>query len=411
MLKTDLLPHQIETVSFILGRKYCGDFSGLGTGKSLSSIAAIDRIGKKAVIVCPSYLVSNWCNEFTKHSTLKAVPHYLKFDPTADVHVVPYTQLSKCEEIFKHCPVVISDESHFLKNMGAQRTQKFHTLMYKYNPEYYVYISATPIKNRLPDIFSFLVLLSLPTHVQPKILDRYRSFYVFCNRFTNVSTTKFGVTYTGMKNVEELRGYLKPWTIKHSADVLDLPELQETSVIVSYGEDPNLEKAFNQFSEGRVSGEVTVKVQSAAAKAKFTANYIMEALEAEEGPIVVFSDHKKPLEILELELSEYRVRTITGEVSMDKRTEYISMLNKNQLDVLLLTYGAGSSGINLTASNLMILNDLPWNVSDFEQAKKRSHRMGQKRQCRIVHVIGSKVDDLILKSLQAKSKVINKTLE
>jgi SNF2 family DNA or RNA helicase len=411
MLKTDLLPHQLLTVDFILSKKYCGDFSALGTGKSLSSIAAIKKIGKKAVVVTPPYLVSNWCNEFSKHSNLKAVPHFLRYDPTADVHVVPYTQLNKCDDIFKNCPIVISDESHHLKNLQAKRTQHFHTLMYKHKPEYYVYISATPVKNRLPDIYSFLLLLAQAPNVTNKITDKYKSYYSFCCRFTNVTQSKFGVSYSGMKNVEELRTYLKPWTIKHTNDVLDLPELSESELVVSYGEDMALQKAFSQFTDGRVTGEITVKVQSACAKAKFTANYVESALESDEGPIVIFSDHRKPLDIIELELSNYRVRQITGDISMVKRVEYIDMLNNKQLDVLLLTYGAGSSGINLTSSNLMVLTDLPWNVSDFEQAKKRSHRMGQTRNCRIVHVIGSKVDELILRSLRAKAKVINKTLE
>jgi len=45
-----------------------------------------------------------------------------------------------------------------------------------------------------------------------------------------------------------------------------------------------------------------------------------------------------------------------------------------------------------------------------EQAKKRSHRLGQKRACRIVHVVGSSVDELILKTLEAKTKVIERVM-
>ena len=411
MLKTELLDHQKETLKFSIEKKFYGDFSGLGTGKTLSAISVIDKLKLPTVVVAPPYLVQNWLSEISRHSDIKAVPHFLKRDPDALVHVVPYTQLDKCEEIFKHAKAVFIDEAHWAKNLQAKRTQRLHTLMYKYKPEYFCYISGTPIKNRLPDIYSFLLLLAQSPTVTNKITDKYKSVYTFCCRFTNVTQGKFGVSYSGMKNVDELRTYLKPWTIKHTNDVLNLPELSESEIVVAYGEDPELQKAFSQFTEGRVTGEITAKVQSAATKAKFTANYISEALDAEEGPIVVFSDHRKPLDIIELELSNFRVKQITGDTSMQKRSEYIDMLNRKQLDVLLLTYGAGSSGINLTASNLMVMSDLPWNVSDYEQARKRSHRMGQTRQCRIVNIIGSKVDSLILKSLQAKAKVIAKTLE
>ena len=114
---------------------------------------------------------------------------------------------------------------------------------------------------------------------------------------------------------------------------------------------------------------------------------------------------------MELELSKLRVRSITGETPMPKRSEFVDMFNNKQLDVLLCTFGAASTGINLTASNLMVINDLPWEVASLEQAKKRSHRIGQKRPCRIIHVIGSSVDDLILKTLNAKMKVISEVMK
>jgi len=411
VLKSTLLPHQICTVDEVIAKKYLGDFSTMGTGKSLSALATVCKLRIKAVVVCPPFLVQNWLNEVSKHTTLIATPHLLKWDSSSDITIVPYTQLDKAEEVFKNCTFWIADESQYLKNMNAKRTMRFHALFYKYSPEYFMALTGTPLKNRIPEIYPLLLLWSHGP-CTPKITDKYRSFYTFCCRFTNVSQGTYGLSYTGMKNVEELRTYIKPYSIKHEASVLDLPELSESSVVVSYKENVELERAFNAFTSGsKFTAEITVKVQSATTKATFTGAYVSEALESEEGPIVVFSDHRKPLDILELELSNYRVRQITGDVSMAKRQESIDMFNNNQLDVLLLTYGAGSTGINLTASNLMVLNDIPWTLSELEQAKKRSHRMGQKRACRIVHIIGSSVDELILKSLTAKAKVIEKVLK
>jgi SNF2 family DNA or RNA helicase len=304
----------------------------------------------------------------------------------------------------------VADESQYLKNLEAKRTQKFHGLFYKYTPLYFMALSGTPIKNRIPEVYSMLLLWD-KFGVKPAITEKYKSFYTFCCRFTNVVQGKYGMSYGGMKNVEELRSYIKPNSIKHEASVLDLPELSESQVVVSYKDNKDLEKAFNEFSGSRFSAEITVKVDSASSKAIFTSNYVSEAIDSGEGPIVVFSDHRKPIGIMELELSKLRVRSITGETPMPIRANYVDMFNNNQLDVLLCTYGAASTGINLTSSNLMVLNDLPWEVASLEQAKKRSHRIGQKRPCRIIHVIGSSVDDLILKTLNAKMKVISEVMK
>jgi len=409
MLKTQLLPHQVKTVELLLQKKCIGDWSTMGTGKSLSALASIVATKEKAVIVCPPFLVENWLNEISKHTTLRGSPHFLKYSNNSDIFVVPYTQLDKAEDIFRNVKFIVADESQYLKNLEAKRTQRFHSLFYKYTPSYFMALSGTPLKNRIPEVYSMLLLWD-KWGVKPAITEKYKSFYTFCCRFTNVVQGKYGMSYGGMKNVEELRTYIKPNSIKHEASVLDLPELNESSVIVSYKDSPDLHKAFNEFTGSKFTAEIRVKVESAVTKAVFTSNYVNEAVESGEGPIVVFSDHRKPIEIMGLELSKLRVRSITGETPMPVRSSYVDMFNNNQLDVLLCTFGAASTGINLTASNLMVINDLPWGPSEYEQAKKRSHRMGQKRECRIVHVIGSKVDDLILNTLQSKQKIIDRAI-
>lgn len=410
MLKSKLLHHQEQTVSLLLSKKCIGDWSTMGTGKSLSALASIIATKEKAVIVCPPFLVENWLNEIKKHTTLRGSPHFLKYSADSDIFVVPYTQLDKCEDIFRNVKFIVADESQYLKNLEAKRTQKFHSLFYKYTPLYFMALSGTPLKNRIPEMYSFLLLWD-KFGVKPAITEKYKSFYTFCCRFTNVVQGKYGMSYGGMKNVEELRSYIKHNSIKHEASVIDLPELSESQVVVSYKENPDLEKAFKEFTGSKFSAEITVKVNSASSKAVFTSNYVSDAIEAGEGPVVVFSDHRKPIEVMELELSKLRVKSITGETPMPVRSNYVDMFNNNQLDVLLCTYGAASTGINLTSSNLMVLNDLPWEVASLEQAKKRSHRLGQKRACRIVHVIGSSVDDLILKTLTAKQKVISEVIK
>jgi SNF2 family DNA or RNA helicase len=381
----------------------------MGTGKSLSALASIIQTKQKAVIVCPPFLVANWLNEITKHTTLKGSPHFLRPSPDVDVYVVSYTQLAKAEEIFKICTFWVTDESQYLKNLDAKRTQLFHSLFYRHKPEYFMMLSGTPMKNRIAETYSFLLLWAA-FGVRPAITDKYKSFYTFCCRFTNVVQGKYGMSYGGSKNVEELRTYIKPNSIKHEASVLDLPELSETSIVVSYAANVELERAFNEFTGSRFSAEITVKVQSATATAPFTGNFVADSIDSGEGPVVVFSDHKKPLDMLELELSNLRVRRIDGTVPMVKREEYVKMFQSGQLDVLLGTYGTLSTGHNLTASNLMVLNDPPWEVASLEQAKKRSHRYGQTRPCRIVKVVGSSVTELIYKTLEAKTKVIEKVM-
>lgn len=410
-LITKLLPHQEEAVSFHIQKKFSANFSEMGTGKSLVALAVICELGKKAAIVCPPHLVNNWLNEVNKHTELVATPHFLKVKEDADVAIIPYSQIAKCEGVFKWADVIVADESHYLKNMNAKRTITFHAFFSKHTPEYFLPMTGTPLKNRIPEAYSMLVLFSYGPN-SPKITDAYRSFYTFCCRFTNVRETSYGNQYTGMKNVEELRTYIKPFSIKHYASkVLNLPELTEVDVIASYDDNPDLERAFARFQEEGVGADITVKRDSAVAKAKFTSNFVSDSIEAGSSPVVVFSDHKKPLEIMALELSaSYRVAVIDGDTNMANRQMYVDRLNKGQLDALLCTIGTSSSGYNMTGASLLVINDPPWVPGDRDQLIKRIHRLGQEKPCRIVNVIGSKVDQKIQNSLRGKNRVINKVI-
>lgn len=402
---THLLPHQEIGVAFILEKKCSGLFDRPGVGKSLQIIAAICSVGKKALIVCPPFLANMWHTEITKFSELEV---------GKDVDIVPYTMLGKRVSSFEEYGLVAADEAHYLKNLDAQRTRKFHGYMGEHLPAYFIWATGTPIKNRIPEIYSFLLLLARYKHVSPNILVRYKSYYSFCMRFCNVSEKRFGgrsvMQFSGMKNTEELKEYLKPWTIRR--DVEDLPEMENQTVIANYKEDTELAKAFAAFTSGDLGIDMAVKRQSAVAKAHFTAEYANLQLEAEMGPLVIFSDHRDPVSIITRELSaKWRVASIMGGDSMKVRDDLVKQFQNGQLDALVITIGSGSTGITLTKSNLVIFNDVPFVVADLEQARKRIHRISQDRDCRCIYIAGSKADESIIRALRSKMRVIKEVVD
>lgn len=410
------LPHQFGTAEFILQKKYILDASAMGTGKSLSALLAFTLMKQQdtfasMLVVCPPGLVNNWCAEVTKHTTLTVCKNFKSPNWAADIYILPYTQLKHGATLFHNSTFVIADEAHYLKNLDAQRTKLFHSLMAKHPPGYFTYASGTPIKGRVPECYSMLRLWDHGPNL-PKIKDAYRSYYVFCDHFCHKKETAFGSKYEGIKNkhVAELKSYILPFTVKHSADVLNLPELTESEVVVSYEDNPELQAAFDRFTQHGVGAEITVKRDSAVATAKLTSDYIRESLEQDCGPIVVFSDHVKPLQMMAEALSEFRIGIIDGSTPMNNRQPYVDALNSGNLDILFGTFGAMSSGYNMTGANLMILNDPPWIPSDLEQAKKRIHRKGQEKVCRIVKVIGSKVVETIYKAVSSKQKTVQKVM-
>lgn len=406
----ELLPHQVTGKDFLLDKGCSGLFDEPGVGKTLQALSAICEAGLKAVVICPPFLANTWMTE---------VANFTELVPGKDIDIVPYTMLGKRIESFEGYGFVVCDEAHYLKNLDAQRTRKFHSYMMKHRPKYFSWMTGTPIKNRIPEIYSFLLTLSRYPHVTPNITVKYRSHYAFCMRFTNVSERSFGgrsvMQFSGMKNVDELKEYLKPWTLRRKADeFLNLPQMQAQMITANYKDDPELAAAFAEFGpeSGVKGGDIVAKKNSAIAKAHFTAEYVATQLEADMGPVLIFSDHREPVDMIERELSEnWRVGSIKGGDNAEKRNELVKQFQAGQLDALVCTVGSSSTGLTLTRSNLVVFNDVPWVSADLVQARKRIHRISQDRECRCVYIVGSKVDDYIIKAIRAKEKVIKEVVD
>lgn len=390
-------------------QKVIGCFDLPGLGKTLEILGAICQNlveGDKALVVVPPHLLANWFREIELFTYLEV---------GKDIDVFPYTQLGKKVISFQGYRFVAGDEAHYLKNMDAKRTFNFMTYLEQARPEFYIHATGTPVANRIPELYTFLLMLSGWEHVYPKIDVKYPTYYQFCERFCHVKSVSYGsgVKYHGMKNVDELKEYLKPWTIRRAPDLKGIGMKNET-VIAAYGEGTELAKAWEDHaSDGNIGGiDIVAKKNAAIAKAPFTAKWVYDAIEEEAGPIVVFSDHPGACEIIHDDLKScgLRVAKIIGGVTMKARDQIVQDFQAGKLDAVTCS-SAGYTGITLTRSNLVVVNDPPWKPDDLDQLRRRVLRKTQTRPCRCVYIAGSKADDQIINTLRAKLKVINAVVE
>ncbi|KAJ6490632.1 SNF2 family DNA-dependent ATPase [Mycena vitilis] len=121
---------------------------------------------------------------------------------------------------------------------------------------------------------------------------------------------------------------------------------------------------------------------------------IDERSEGEEKTII-FSQFTTMLDLIEPFLRKEGIRYVRYDGSM-KPVDREAALNKikvsPQTKVILISFKAGSTGLNLTACNNVILVDLWWNPALEDQAFDRSHRVGQTRP---VNIFKLKIDDTV----------------
>jgi len=76
---------------------------------------------------------------------------------------------------------------------------------------------------------------------------------------------------------------------------------------------------------------------------------------------------------------------MTGETPRRERPAILREFAENaQKRVLVVTYGTGGVGLNLTVARTLAVVELPWTHAELVQGEDRVHRIGQTRPVRIV---------------------------
>ncbi len=240
--------YQKVCIAFAKEKKWCliGDEQGLG--KSMEAIMSVKDLRGTKVIVCPSMLKISWKREIEKWVPGANIEVVLTGKHNYPLHDVGDIYYIISYDLLKHFPklpqAVIMDESHYLKNLSAKRTQVAHRFVFKHLPEMVLLLSGTPIKNSAIEFYSPLKLLSYcPTNTNGDKVEE-KSQYAFNVRFSYSSTRTIYAhgrmieikEFKGLRNADKLKQYLRGKYIRRlSEEVLDLPEIIDKEVMVSEG--------------------------------------------------------------------------------------------------------------------------------------------------------------------------------
>ena len=131
----NLLPHQISDAAFLASKSFAGNFSGMGSGKTLSAIAALQKVHPLVntqtgitsinIIIAPPIALGMWAAELKDAGFLPCILRTSKKkpEPAASVLLMSYDIATKRAAEFDNVNVLICDESHALKSVKAKRTK------------------------------------------------------------------------------------------------------------------------------------------------------------------------------------------------------------------------------------------------------------------------------------------------
>ncbi|HEV7883094.1 MAG TPA: SNF2-related protein, partial [Solirubrobacteraceae bacterium] len=158
-----LAPFQWAGVRYVLDarRAFVADEQGLG--KTVEALAALEADGAfPAVVVCPASLKLNWEREAARwlaHRSVAVIDGRVAAAPTADITILNYEIVGAHRDALARTGprALVVDESHYVKNPKAKRTQAVRRLAETIAPDgLRLALSGTPVLNHAEELVSQL---------------------------------------------------------------------------------------------------------------------------------------------------------------------------------------------------------------------------------------------------------------
>lgn len=415
----------------------------MGTGKTLISIGIagylyLQKEINKLLIVAPLSITKVWEEEFQKFADFDYQLEVLEgptkeksetlrnlFGTKLQVAVVNYESCWRMEkEIALWKPdMIICDESSKIKNPQAKQSKALHRLgkISKHN----MILTGTPVTNNPLDFFS-----------QYKFLDESifgGSYYSFRARYA-IMGGYGNYQVVGYKNLPELTEKAHSIAFRITKkEALDLPEQVDVTRYVEL--EPMARAIYNQVERDSYAelsqGEVVVRnvltkllrlsqitggyikdefseIEEQVSSAKLNAleEIIEECLDADK-KVVVFARFISEIDAITRMLKHYGIKysLIRGDVK-DRASEVEKFQNDKDVKVFVGQLQTTGMGLTLTTSDTAVFYSLSYNFADYEQAKARIHRIGQKNNCTYIHLIAKKtIDEKVMEALSKKKNI------
>ncbi|XP_063901193.1 uncharacterized protein LOC135120796 [Zophobas morio] len=440
----------------------------MGLGKTIQSIALIcylvehKKFNYPFLILVPLSTLTNWSLEFQKWSPTLRILRYkgnkseriklrekLK-EGNFDVCLTTYEMCINKEDKSTLSKVpfryLIIDEGHRLKNADSKLAT---TLKNDYKIHHRLLLTGTPLQNNLPELWGLMNFLL------PDIFKSCDTFEDWFNRpFQSLGEKTELSKEETMLVIRGLHKVLRPFILRRmkSEVLLQLP--QKTTHILKIQMSPLQKQIYSQIKQ-----RILVTGSAFKAKARFLNNtmvqlrkvcnhpFLFEEVESHVNPskqtndfiykvsakfelldrifakmratghrVLLFSQMTSLLTLLEdfMFYRGYKYIRLDGQTTSQERGDLLDIFNRENSDylVFILSTRAGGLGLNLQAADTVIIFDCDWNPHQDMQAEDRAHRIGQKREVRVLKfVTTNSIEEYILDTATRKLNMDAKVIQ
>jgi len=419
----------------------------MGTGKTACVVSRLTRAfgneeSMPILIVCPKSVVPVWVQELLKHGPLPghvADRRLWARQGMFALTITNYERLLHADPPFESCAwaLVVFDEIHRIKSFTAKTSRICRKLSAAATNVYG--LSGTPFPQGLEDTLGVLSAID-PNLLPMQTKAAFAARYLLREPLPN-STVRVTVGY---RNVAELHHYVSQVCSRVTkAECLDLPEkvFEDRWVRLTDEDDKATDqsRAYRDIKKDAVArlkslqGEGTLTVQNVLTESlrllqvvggfvpddsgvvhelshKAKVEALAEILdEVGDKQVVIWCAFKAEIHWLEDWLRVKRkqsVAVLTGDTPGWEREAAVRRFAEGQARFFVGTQ-AGGEGINgLQVADTEIFYSRNWNLKDYLQQTDRLHRIGQKNQVTVLHLVArGTVDERVAQALESKASL------
>ncbi len=421
------LPHQLQSATDVTqhmnGKAILADEVGLGKTIEAGLILKeymIRGLVKKALILVPASLVSQWSQELIEKFHIP-VAIYRKNIPWSSYDIV-ITSLdtakrpaNRAEILKEEYDLVIVDEAHKLKNNRS----KNYELVSQLQKKFCLLLTATPIQNKLEEIFYLVSLL------KPGLLGSYENFTKrfsgskrdpeaskVLNQLINSVMVRnrretSGVAWT-KRQVETVLIEMDP-TERALYDAVSAFRSDTFSSLILQREACSSREAVYYTLKNMGADHLIPLVEQVSRNSK--AEKALEMIQEIDDKVLIFTEYRATQFYLQWYFQQHGITSVPFRGGFKRgKKDWMKQLFQTRAQVMIATE-AGGEGLNLQFCHNMINFDLPWNPMRLEQRIGRVHRYGQEHDVRIINfATRGTVEEHVMRILYDKIELFEKVV-
>jgi SNF2 family DNA or RNA helicase len=374
-------PYQFQGIAFLFPRHSAVLADEMGLGKTMQAISTVRMLlcageVRNVLLICPKPLVTNWKREFGLWAPEiplciiegdQAKRRWQWSQPGFPVKIANYELMMRDRDVFDencHFDLLVLDEAQRIKNInnttseivrGISRTRSWA-------------LTGTPIENSPDDLVGIFEFLS-PGYLRQGMPLKQMASLVSDHMIRR--TKDMVLTEMPPKMFRDAELDLTP----EQRATYECAENEGVMQLNAMGDEITIQNVFELVLRLKQICNFDPATGASCKLERLEAD--LEEVAASGKKAIVFSQWTNTIEAMREKLARFHPLEYHGKIPSPKRDGILHAFKHDKKhSVILMSYGAGSVGLNLQFCEYVFLFDRWWNPAIEDQAINRAHRIG-----------------------------------